>query len=413
MATTKVIKDLTEFNPGNPDYVLNATNAVTVINSGGNQYNFNGVYGKFGLRIGTTVLTGIPSTHPFTIMNNGKTSQITISGSDTVSGTAPGGDSYTFYYNTATITVLADFGTISYACSVHGYMGGLNNLVSVYSTAGLKMPKGGSAYAAPPTVAEGMMRNEVGQISEGSVSCMQHFNGTNWKNFVNTVSCTTATCDYPSGAGAIALYQLQSSGVDSCTGTSFDGTVNGSGVSFTSGYFGNAATFDGSNGTSITFPSSLATTLRTASAFGVSLWFKATNSTSTRQVLFHALNDTYILIDIVSGRVEARVEQSNSVMKLVTSTATFSTGTWYNIIWTGNAANGLTLYVNGSVDQTTSWNGTFSTYSDPNYKFNIIGEQGSNISKYTGQIDQLRVYNAALNDSGSTYPSDLQNEIAC
>ena len=119
MATTKVIKDLTEFNPGNPDYVLNATNAVTVINSGGNQYNFNGVYGKFGLRIGTTVLTGIPSGHPFTIMNNGKTSQITISGSDTVSGTAPNGDSYTFYYNTATITVLADFGTISYACSLH------------------------------------------------------------------------------------------------------------------------------------------------------------------------------------------------------------------------------------------------------------------------------------------------------
>ena len=187
MATTKVIKDLTEFNPGNPDYVLNATNAVTVSSaSGSNKYYFDGVYnGKFGLRIGTTVLTGIPVSHPFTIMNNGKTSQITISGSDTVSGTAPNGDSYTFYYNTATITVLADFGTISYACSVHGYMGGLNNFVSVYSEAGLRMPKGGAFSGTP---AEGMIRNDNTQASEGSASTMQHYNNTEWKNYVNTLN---------------------------------------------------------------------------------------------------------------------------------------------------------------------------------------------------------------------------------
>ena len=43
MATTKISAQLTEFNPGDPDYVLNATNAVTV--GSGPQYNFNGVYG--------------------------------------------------------------------------------------------------------------------------------------------------------------------------------------------------------------------------------------------------------------------------------------------------------------------------------------------------------------------------------
>ena len=75
MATTKVIKDLTEFNPGNPDYVLNATNAVTVsAASGGNKYYFDGVYdGKFGLRIGTTVLTGVPAAHPIAVLNDGLT----------------------------------------------------------------------------------------------------------------------------------------------------------------------------------------------------------------------------------------------------------------------------------------------------------------------------------------------------
>ena len=53
------------------------------------------------------------------------------------------------------------------------------------SESGLRMPKGSAAYAAPPAAAEGMMRNEVGQISEGSASCMQHFNGTDWKNYDN------------------------------------------------------------------------------------------------------------------------------------------------------------------------------------------------------------------------------------
>ena len=99
MATTKVITDLTEFNPGNPDYVLNATNAVTVINAGGNQYNFNGVYGKFGLRIGTTVLTGVPSGHPIAVLNDGLTG-ITYTGTvnqGTKNVPDPGGPLYTFY----------------------------------------------------------------------------------------------------------------------------------------------------------------------------------------------------------------------------------------------------------------------------------------------------------------------------
>ena len=71
MATTKIIPNVLELNPGDPENVLKATNAVTVSNaSGSNKYYFDGVYdGKFGLRIGTTVLTGVPSAHPIAIIN--------------------------------------------------------------------------------------------------------------------------------------------------------------------------------------------------------------------------------------------------------------------------------------------------------------------------------------------------------
>ena len=200
MATTKVIKDLTEFNPGNPDYVLNATNPVTVINSGGNQYNFNGVYGKFGLRIGTTVLTGVPSGHPIAVLNNGLTG-ITYTGTVNEGTLAVGGVTYTFYSGDVTITVTTDFGVASYYCKIHGYMGGQDNLVSVYSEAGLRMPTGGAFSGTP---AEGMMRNDDTQDSEGSISTMQHYTGDNvWKNFVNVaLPPATFNIDFLVAAGA-------------------------------------------------------------------------------------------------------------------------------------------------------------------------------------------------------------------
>ena len=192
MATTKIIPNVLELNPGDPENVLKATNAVTVSNaSGSNKYYFDGVYdGKFGLRIGTTVLTGVPSAHPIAIINNGKTSQISYTGTTSAgTGTGPDGNTYTFYYGDITITVSADFGTVSYYCLYHGYMGGQDNLVSVYSDAGLKMPKG-TAFPGGETAFEGMMRNDTSQSSLSSASTMQHYNGTDWKNFVNTPDIT-------------------------------------------------------------------------------------------------------------------------------------------------------------------------------------------------------------------------------
>jgi hypothetical protein len=69
------------------------------------------------------------------------------------------------------------------------------------STTGLRMPKGSSAYAAPPTVAEGMMRNEVGQVSSGSASCMQHFNDTEWKNYDNLILSVSVSFLVVAGGG--------------------------------------------------------------------------------------------------------------------------------------------------------------------------------------------------------------------
>ena len=67
----------------------------------------------------------------------------------------------------------------------------VTDLNAASSTNGLKMPTGG-AYSGTPT--DGMMRNDTTGSSKGSASTMQHFNGTDWKNFENLPN--SITIDY-------------------------------------------------------------------------------------------------------------------------------------------------------------------------------------------------------------------------
>ena len=68
----------------------------------------------------------------------------------------------------------------------------VTDLNAASSTSGLKMPTGG-AYSGTPT--QGMMRNDTSGASQGSASTMQHYNGTEWKNFENVAPPGPAT-DY-------------------------------------------------------------------------------------------------------------------------------------------------------------------------------------------------------------------------
>ena len=241
MATTKVRGEVVDFNPGNPDYILDSTNAVTVINAGGNQYNFNGVYGKFGAKIGTITLTGVPAGHPIAFINNGKTSQISYTGTvDEGTATGPDGNTYTFYSGTVTLTVSADFGTISYYCKIHGYMGGQDNLVYTYSDSGLKMPSGTDVREGADTT--GKIRNNTSDSSEASQSCMEYYNGTEWKTITNTPppqmnflliagggaggeSWTTTNGYYPSGGGGAGGFRT-TFGTTSGGGCTAESTIN-------------------------------------------------------------------------------------------------------------------------------------------------------------------------------------------
>tara|TARA_B100001093_G_scaffold317410_1_gene302800 strand:+ start:736 stop:13770 length:13035 start_codon:yes stop_codon:yes gene_type:complete len=93
---------------------------VEIVDVSGNKYAFgsNGYQTPFKLNVGIYKLN-VPSEHPLYLTNH-DTSKITITGNNQ---SGPG------YHGNVEIIVYSDFGTISYACTVHGSMGGNNNLV--------------------------------------------------------------------------------------------------------------------------------------------------------------------------------------------------------------------------------------------------------------------------------------------
>jgi len=103
---------------------------IQLDSSGNNIYVLNGAIGQYQSGVGSFMLDDVPSSHPIAFLNNGKEGVIGYTGTSS-GGTKTGldGNTYTYYYGDVTVTVTGDFGTISYECYNHGYMGGQNNLV--------------------------------------------------------------------------------------------------------------------------------------------------------------------------------------------------------------------------------------------------------------------------------------------
>jgi hypothetical protein len=97
--------------------------------TGGYIYIFDNKYGVYQMAAGTYTFSNVPSAHPIAFLNNGKETLISYTGTSS-GGTKTGadGNTYTYYYGDVTVTVNGDFGTISYECYHHGYMGGQDNL---------------------------------------------------------------------------------------------------------------------------------------------------------------------------------------------------------------------------------------------------------------------------------------------
>jgi hypothetical protein len=281
---------------------------------------------------------------------------------------------------------------------------------STSSENGLKMPSSNAAYSGP-TAEEGMMRNEVGQVSEGSASCMQHYNGANWKNFVNVNSSTLTTLDYPAGKGCIALWGLQGNTNDA------SGNYNGSNNSVTFTTPGTTPPPTTQSGVFTSSSPSYIEIQNSGSAFNLqeftwSGWFLTSSTSYGYFVEKYSSNHTGYLIGYNFNGNQKMVmywqngggnnPPTNYPSYAPTSQTSLSLNTWYHVAVTFSSTTGdVIMYING--DSATL--GASANYG-AGYQLPYLG-QNANIGyllnhsagALSGQMAQLRYYNTALSAS--------------
>ena len=186
-----------------PTYTVVGLDQTSGVNIIGGNYVFNdGVtydsYLQYGLGTGTFVLTGIPTNHPFAILNDG-VSTITYSGdANTQSTDVVNGVTYDFYYGDVTITVTGDFGTVSVYCPYHGYMGGENIFVydSQYAIQDTTPPTVTILGDNPATVEVGSTFNDPGAtVYDQDGTSTYTTTGTVDTNLVGTYTLTYTAVD--------------------------------------------------------------------------------------------------------------------------------------------------------------------------------------------------------------------------
>ena len=210
---------------------------------------------------------------------------------------------------------------------------------------------------------------------------------------------TTDNNDYP--VTNAAYYKLDNNAEDAKG--NYDGTATN--VNYEFGRYGQAAVFNGSSSYITANKSMFGTGDGTADVFTISLWFNTTTNngilagtrgnSATQGFIIWLLSDGTIRYDEVNA--------TGSVDTLIT-TNTYDDGNWHNVVVTRNASNQATLYVDGSVQVATK------TISTPltSHTYNLtIGKYTQNSLYYNGSIDQVRIYNSALD---ATAVENLYNE---
>ena len=293
---------------------------------------------------------------------------------------------------------------------------------STSSESGLRMPKGG---AFSGTAEPGMMRNQVGQVSESSASTMQHYNGADWKNFVNTPACTTATCDYPSGLSPIALYQFQDNVNNTCDAGN-PATEVGS-PTYATGKYGKAINLNGSS--QFVNWGANNTAAINSNNFTISTWvyldaYNTSGAGGLSATIITMQANQYFYVAIAGTGLSAQGLSTGEVMVSndqvvsgdpVSGYVTASTGvipltTWTHIAVTLSSTAGTKIYINGNLDTTQSGRAQNTSSMSANSYIGAYNSGSTNENYLDGGIDQMRVYNSVLSDANIAL---LSNELGC
>ena len=197
------------------------------------------------------------------------------------------------------------------------------------------------------------------------------------------------------GGAAKAVYKFEDNAND-VTGT-YNATA--SNVSYVTGHFNKAAEFNGSNSTMF-LASSGNSLVNYDSDFSISLWFNVSSwATETSTDFLWTGGGTRIINITLTGSTGLQADIWNSGSNLVSTTG-LSENTWHHLVFIRSKANGMKLYIDGSIVDTNSYTGNAGSLSG---KQDSIGTYWDNTrNNFTGKIDQFRIYDGEITDDDVT-----------
>lgn len=160
-----------------------------------------------------------------------------------------------------------------------------------------------------------------------------------------------------------------------------DGKING--ATFADGKSGKALKIE--NGQKVTFDENK----ELKDTWTVGYWMYNTGTMSGRNSILTSKDGVRSFDNsIAANNVKAGVHVNSSSGGYLTFSYDVPTGKWIHLTWTNDKTNGLSLYANGQLIQTNNW----TKSNDFIAPIDVIGGEG-----FTGMIDELKVYNRALN----------------
>ena len=257
----------------------------------------------------------------------------------------------------------------------------------------LKLPTGDTA-SRPSNPSTGQWRYNT------TLKYVEYWDGGDWRQIQTEAGCTTDTVNYPTGTTVVAYYKLDYSGRDESS-NNYDGTTTD--ITYVNGSpYSQAAVFNGSS--SNIFNSNRTSTQ--TNTLTISAWVKSSDTTSTMQILqtesiWLRANQVWRIDNYNGTGAYTRYDYSQSNV---------ATGNWVHVCVVRDDTS-VTLYVNGSVETTSTTTGSNTgVYDGISIGARNRSSDSNKASHFSGSIDQVRIYASALD---SDQVEELYNEVQC
>ena len=279
------------------------------------------------------------------------------------------------------------------------------------TTQGLKLPSGTNSNQ--PSGVQGMIRNDTGETTGGSISALEHHNGTNWQYFAATESPDVVI--NPLILSSVMYYSASDTTSYPGSGTDwFDLSGNSNTATITSSNYSNGY-FD------LTPTASIITTpVNTLyQTFSYSIWVKFDSVTVAPGYALNVLSKSQFYASNVqafpfyaavttTGTFTNNLSYGNDYSPDVINSTSVSTNTWYNIACViDTTTNTSKLYIGTESTQlalVSSVNYTGTLVNNPNQFYSLgkaPAEYGGGVGKSSmnGKISKFGFWDTALTDA--------------